>query len=89
MLASRFNAALEGALAEATAKEGVRLYGLDVWSMVERARADPAAFGFVEIARPCNTSGGCEGYLFWDQVHPTTQGHQHVAEAALRALSWP
>jgi phospholipase/lecithinase/hemolysin len=88
-LASRFNAALEGALAEATAKAGVRLYGLDVWSMVERARADPAAFGFVEIAKPCNTSGRCEGYLFWDQVHPTTQGHQRLAEAALQTVSWP
>ena len=88
-LASRFNAALEGALAEATAKAGVRLYRLDVWSMVERARADPAAFGFVEIAKPCNTSGRCEGYLFWDQVHPTTQGHQRLAEAALQAVSSP
>src|SRR3954464_1384564 len=62
---------------------------LDVWSMAERARADPASFGFVEIAKPCNTSGRCEGYLFWDQVHPTTQAHQRLAEAALQAVAWP
>src|SRR5215204_2919377 len=46
-LSSRFNTALEVALAEVTANSGVRLYRLDVWSMAERARADPAAFGFV------------------------------------------
>jgi phospholipase/lecithinase/hemolysin len=88
-LSSRFNAALEGALAEAAANSGVRLYRLDVWSMAERARADPAAFGFVEIAKPCNMSGQCEGYLFWDHVHPTTQAHQRLAEAALQAVSSP
>lgn len=26
------------------------------------------------------------GYLFWDDVHPTTQGHQVVAGLALKAL---
>jgi GDSL-like Lipase/Acylhydrolase len=26
-------------------------------------------------------------YLFWDDVHPTTQGHQIVAGLALRAVS--
>lgn len=26
-------------------------------------------------------------YLFWDDVHPTTQGHQVVAGLALRAIS--
>jgi outer membrane lipase/esterase len=88
-LSSRFNAALEGALAEAVGNPGVRLYRLDVWSMAERARGDPAAFGFVEIAKPCNPSGRCEGYLFWDHVHPTTQAHQRLAEAALQAVSLP
>src|SRR3954451_7905789 len=79
MLSSRFNAALEGALEEAAAHSGVRLNRLDVWSMAERARADPASFGFVEIAKPCNASGRCEGSLFWDHVHPTTQARQRLA----------
>jgi phospholipase/lecithinase/hemolysin len=86
-LSSRFDAALEGALAEAAAHSGVRLHLLDVWSMAERVRDDPAALGFVEIAKPCNPSGRCEGYLFWDDVHPTTQAHQRLAEAALQAAS--
>jgi outer membrane lipase/esterase len=88
-LSSRFNAALEGALAEIAANSAVRLYRLDVWSMAERAGADPAAFGFVEISKPCSTSGRCEGYLFWDHVHPTTQAHRRLAEAALEAVSSP
>ena len=52
-------------------------------------RADHCSLRLCRIAKPCNTSGRCEGYLFWDQVHPTTQAHQCLAEAALRALSWP
>jgi GDSL-like Lipase/Acylhydrolase len=35
-----------------------------------------------------NTNGTYPtNYLFWDDVHPTTQGHQIVAGLALRAVS--
>jgi phospholipase/lecithinase/hemolysin len=29
------------------------------------------------------------GYLFWDGVHPTTQAHGRLADAALEAMSLP
>ena len=84
-----FRRSAEVTSADLATNSGGRLYRLDVWSMAERVRADPAAFGFVEIAKPCNTSGRCEGYLFWDDVHPTTQAHQRLADAALQAVSPP
>jgi phospholipase/lecithinase/hemolysin len=63
-----------------------RLYGLDVAAMAERARKDPAAFGFKDIRNPCRGSGHCQNHLFWDNVHPTTRAHSRLAEAALDAL---
>ena len=67
----------------------MRLYRLDVRAMAARARTNPAAFGFVDIMNPCSRLPGCEGYLFWDGVHPTTQAHGRLADAALEAMSLP
>lgn len=86
-LSDRFNAALDRVLASFAGTPDLRLQRLDVRSLAERARADPAALGFVDVATPCNTRPTCEGYLFWDQVHPTTRAHGRLAEAAYRLVS--
>jgi phospholipase/lecithinase/hemolysin len=90
-LTARFNAGVERALAEAEGllSPDVRLDHLDVWGMAERARKDPASFGFRDVTTPCSGLPRCEGYLFWDDVHPTAQGHARLAEAAFRAVSLP
>lgn len=64
----------------------VRLYRLDVRALAERVRADPQAYGFTEIRRPCPGPGACDGYLFWDGIHPTAQAHARLGTAALRVL---
>jgi len=51
-----------------------------------RARKDPAGFGFVDVSTPCNVLPTCEGHLFWDGVHPTTQAHARLGDAALQVL---
>jgi outer membrane lipase/esterase len=84
VLAERFNAQVERALRTVN---GVRLHGLDVRAMAERARADPAALGFVDVTTPCEHLPTCDGYLFWDGVHPTTKAHERLAERALQILS--
>jgi len=55
--------------------------------MAERARADPGAFSFIDVTTPCNLLASCDGYLFWDDVHPTTRAHARLAEAAMEAIS--
>ena len=83
----QFNAALDRLLAAFDGGPPLRLHRLDVYAMGERVRADPAAFGFNDVTRGCSTLRACEGYLFWDDVHPTTRAHGHLAEAAFRAVS--
>jgi phospholipase/lecithinase/hemolysin len=88
-LAARFNSAIDQALSGFAGRAGLRLYRLDVWQLAERVRADPAAAGFVDIASPCSQHRRCEGYLFWDDVHPTTQAHRRLADAAAQVLEAP
>jgi phospholipase/lecithinase/hemolysin len=88
-LSAHFNGALDQALSGFAGPNGLRLYRLDVWQMAERVRADPAASGFANITTPCDQRRSCDGYLFWDEVHPTTQAHQRLAEAAAQVLSGP
>ena len=88
-LSARFNTALNQALSGFAGQNGLRLYRLDVWQMAERVRADPATMGFANIITPCDRRRSCDGYLFWDNVHPTTQAHQRLAEAAAQVLSGP
>ena len=87
-LSLEFNKAVEQSLNDLIhSSTSFRLYRLDVAAMAERAREDPGSYGFINITRPCHGSGQCGGYLFWDDIHPTTEAHAHLAEAALRVLS--
>jgi phospholipase/lecithinase/hemolysin len=88
-LTDHFNTASDDALSEvAPADSGrVRLYRLNVRALAERARSDPAAFGLVNVTSPCSGLPHCRGYLFWDDVHPTTHAHGRLADSALQVLS--
>ena len=88
-LTDQFNAAVERAISDigAVFSPEIMLHRLDVHGIAERAREDPASFGFKDLTTPCSRLPRCEGYLFWDHIHPTTQAHSRLAEAALRAVS--
>jgi outer membrane lipase/esterase len=56
----------------------------DTFALLERLIDDPGAFGFSNVTTPClatpDVLTGCQGYLFFDGVHPTTAGHQIVGQ---------
>ena len=83
----RFNAAVDDGLREVSSRYAVRFHRLDVYAMAERARRDPGAFGFVDVTNPCQGLASCEGYLFWDDVHPTAPAHRRLADAAFELVS--
>ena len=60
-LTPRFNEGLETVLRDLEMMASVRLYRLDVAALAERARIDPAAFGFVNVTTPCIGLPSCEG----------------------------
>lgn len=91
-LAVAFNRGLAEALDAAAAERALRLHRLDVWALLERVVADPAAAGFVNITEPCLMNSLCrdpDRFLFWDSVHPTAAAHARLAEAALRVMESP
>jgi phospholipase/lecithinase/hemolysin len=70
---------------------GIYVIGVDVSSLFNQILADPSAFGFTDVTdacsnnfapfNTCTSASDPNTYLFWDDVHPTTQGHSLVADA--------
>jgi phospholipase/lecithinase/hemolysin len=86
-LTQEFNAALETALdAFALANPAINLMQLDIFSFVNEIIADPAAYGFLNVTNRGIDDFATDGfnnsgqYLFWDNVHPTTEAHELVAD---------
>ncbi len=72
------------------ARRHVTIYQLDVFNLMRNVVAHPAAYSLTNVT---DTSQGDtsitnpDTYLFWDDIHPTTRGHNILANAALSVLS--
>ena len=66
----------------------VAIHPVNVFSLFNQIAADPAAVSLANITSPAqgNFTVNPDTYLFWDDLHPTTRGHNLLAEAALKAL---
>jgi outer membrane lipase/esterase len=84
-LTRMYNTALDRVLAEVQTQRQIRLLRLDVFSLAEDVFAHPEDAGFGDVTTPCH-GVGCDGALFWDQLHPTTEAHSLLARRALGAL---
>lgn len=74
----------------------VNLLTLDVDTLFDQTRANPAEFGFRNVTRSCLSVPSCRStprlqnqFLFWDDIHPTTAGHRQIAQLALSLLAPP
>ncbi|MFH2066536.1 MAG: SGNH/GDSL hydrolase family protein [Pseudomonadota bacterium] len=63
----------------------VNFFKVDTYSLLEGAIANPEAYGLTNVTT-YPTDGNYDGYLFWDDVHPTTYAHEMIADLAGSAL---
>jgi phospholipase/lecithinase/hemolysin len=79
---------------------GVELYGFDTPAFFAGITANPSKYGFTNTTQGCfdpyasppdfsGVLGGCAGYLYFDNVHPTTAGHALLAGAFAAAVPEP
>jgi phospholipase/lecithinase/hemolysin len=80
-------------LDQALAPLDVDFYGFDTAGYFSLITSDPAAFGFTNTTEACLFAGGalpsCSGYLYFDNVHPTTAAHQLLAAQFALAAGVP
>ena len=102
-LAALYDSDLNSALATVAAQNSVSIHMVDAFSLLDQAAGDPAAYGLTNVSTPVwtgsytgassgqlNATGSAQGgYLFFDQLHPTSTGHMALAQAAQQSLAGP
>jgi phospholipase/lecithinase/hemolysin len=70
------------------AHPGISIEGLDTFGLFQSIATNPAAYGLANITVPAANflNGGLnvnpDTFLFWDLQHPTSRGHEILADAA-------
>jgi len=91
LASQEYNAAWSSSIGLLDAQDpGIDIVGVNVYGLVESMLADPSAYGFTNVTSPAQgLSVDPNTYLFWDGVHPTTEGHFQVASLAYQDFATP
>jgi len=84
----QFQTDWRAALATLQGTLGIDIAPVDLYSSYILWRSDPAAFGLSNITDSAFLSGAAnpDTYLTWDELHPTTKGHNLIAQAAIESI---
>jgi phospholipase/lecithinase/hemolysin len=83
-LSVSFDSVLHSELSQLRQSLGITIYEPDIKTFAENAIANPAQYGFTNVTTSALGDGVLSGqdYLFWDEIHPTTAGHDLIAGVA-------
>jgi phospholipase/lecithinase/hemolysin len=72
----------------AQTEPSVQVIPFDVAALFSDAIAQPNNYGFTNVTDACllTLCQTPDTYLFWDSIHPTTAGHERIAEAAATTI---
>jgi phospholipase/lecithinase/hemolysin len=73
---------------------GLKIYQLDTFTLFNQIVASPASFGLENVTASSSYVwnpgvADPDPYLFWDQIHPTTHGHNILANSASTLIAQP
>jgi phospholipase/lecithinase/hemolysin len=100
-LSSLYNSDLAAALQPLEASGALRIDLIDTFSVLDKAKANPAAYGFTDVNDPVWTGGLTSSssgtlqasgstqnqFLFFDSLHPTAQAHSLLASGIAQSLT--
>jgi phospholipase/lecithinase/hemolysin len=99
-LAQTYNAELGAALQQIMASDRVSIDYINTFGLLDMAVADPAAYGLTNVTQPvwtgnltsssgtlAATGAAQNGYLSFDDLHPTAAGHALLADAVTQTLT--
>lgn len=93
-LSALFNQRLAMASTSLQISLGVRITLFNTSGLLNTIIANPETYGFINVSGQCIQHAACvadpamaAAYLFWDDLHPTTHGHQVLARAMARKLN--
>lgn len=77
-----------GVLRDIYKGKGVHISELDTFSLFEKVVASPSKYGLVNVTKSSQGDYAVDpdNFLFWDDLHPTTHGHDILAHAAADLL---
>lgn len=93
VLSNAYNAALASTLVSLQSALGITIYGFDTAQFMRDVIATPPA-GMFNTSDACTSSAsalasGCFGYLYFDDIHPTTMTHALLASNFAVAVPEP
>jgi phospholipase/lecithinase/hemolysin len=88
-----FNAALASAVdAFEAANPDIMVYELDIYTFLADISGNLAEYGFTNATEVspnyavADEFDNSAGYVFWDEIHPTTEAHEEIANQAYLLL---
>ncbi|MEE9398450.1 MAG: SGNH/GDSL hydrolase family protein [Methylococcales bacterium] len=92
-ISSEFNVIWAQTLLDIETELGIDLIEVDVFNALGDVVTNPIDYGLTNVTQGCAFFANCivdsTGFLFWDGLHPTTQGHSIIAAAVLAAIPEP